>query len=155
MMRAWRLAPRTHSDPPRRRAFSGRGAEIFGGRWNPVGIAAAYASGSRALAALEFLVHTDRDVLPSDLVLSEVAFDDADIERAAPPDGWDIAGSAGAVTYGEQWLRAERSLVLAVPSVLVPDEPNYVINPRHRRAKSLVVSPLLRPFIYDERLLRK
>src|SRR5665213_2770817 len=97
----------------------------------------------------------DIRVVECDLGEDEVAFDDADIERAAPPDGWDIAGSAGAVTYGEQWLRAERSLVLAVPSVLVPDEPNYVINPRHRRAKSLVVSPLLRPFIYDERLLRK
>jgi RES domain-containing protein len=155
MTRAWRLAPRAHSDPPRSTAFTGRGAEIFGGRWNPVGVAAAYASGSRALAALEFLVHADRDVLPSDLVLAEVAFDDADIENAIVPECWDVGGSADAVTYGARWLRDERSLVLAVPSVLVPEEPNYVINPRHRRAKSLAISPTLRPLLYDERLLRR
>ena len=153
MIQAWRLARRVHSDPPAT-AFNGRGAELFGNRWNPVGLPAAYASPHRALAALEYLVHVDRDLVPSDLVFSGISFDEDDIETAAPPAAWDIVGSRSAVAYGERWLRAQRSLVLAVPSVLIRSELNYVINPLHPRAAALVVSPAHEPFTYDTRLLR-
>jgi RES domain-containing protein len=154
VIRAWRLARRAHSQPPATVAFNGRGAELFGNRWNPVGLPAAYASPSRALAALEYLIHLDRDLVPGDLVFSQVEFEDSDIETAAPPADWDIAGSPSAVAYGEQWLREARSLALAVPSVIVREERNFVINPRHHRASTLVVSPSLEPFVYDARLLR-
>ena len=155
MIRAWRLARRAHSDPPKSIAFNGHGSELFGNRWNPVGTVAAYASPSRALAALEYLVHLDRDLVPRDLVFSEVSFEEDAIETAAPPSDWDIVGSASAVRYGERWLREERSLVLTVPSVIIRDEWNFVINPRHSRARALVISPTLQPFVYDERLLRR
>jgi RES domain-containing protein len=154
VIRAWRLARRVFSDPPATAAFNGRGAELFGNRWNPVGVPAAYASSGRALAALEYLAHVDHDLVPDDLVFSEVAFDEADVEAAIPPPDWDIAGSPSAVFYGERWLREQRSLVLAVPSVILRAELNYVINPRHPRASSLTVSPTLEPFVYDARLLR-
>jgi RES domain-containing protein len=154
VIRAWRLARRAHSEPPGTAAFNGRGAELFGDRWNPVGLAAAYASQSRALSALEYLVHLDRDLVPDDLVFSQVEFEDSDVETAAPPADWNAAGSPSAVAYGERWLRDERSLVLAVPSVIVRGEQNFVINPRHRRASSLIISPALEPFVYDARLLR-
>jgi len=128
---------------------------LLGGRWNPVGLPAAYASPHRALAALEYLVHVDRDIVPDDLVFSEIAFEDTDVEAATPPADWDIVGSPSAVAYGERWLREGRSLVLAVPSVVLSAELNYVINPRHPRASTLVVSPTLEPFVYDARLLRR
>ena len=154
MTRVWRLARRIHSDPPRAVAFDGRGAELYGGRWSPVGLPAAYAASSRALAALEYLVHVDRELMPDDLVFASAAFDEDDVEICAPPPDWNAAGSPVAVRFGERWLREERSLVLAVPSVVVRGERNYVINPRHPRARRLVVSRTLEPFAYDERLFR-
>ena len=154
MIRAWRLARRVHSDPPATEAFSGRGAELFGSRWTPVGVRAAYASESRALAALEYLVHAQRDLIPTDLVFSCAEFDDADVELCRPPPDWDVAGSPSAVAHGERWLRERRSLVLAVPSAVVRAERNYVINPLHPRGETLVISDVLEPFVYDARLLR-
>jgi RES domain-containing protein len=154
VIRAWRLARRVHSDPPATTAFHGRGAELFGNRWNPVGLPAAYASQTRALAALEYLVHVDRDLVPADLVFSQVEFDDSEVETATPPEDWDIVGSPAAVAYGERWLREGRSLVLAVPSVVIREERNFVINPRHPRVARLTVSPTLEPFAYDGRLIR-
>jgi RES domain-containing protein len=59
------------------------------------------------------------------------------------------------VAYGERWLRERRSLVLAVPSAVVRDELNYVINPRHPRISALAVAATLQPFRYDERLFRR
>jgi RES domain-containing protein len=155
VIRAWRLARRVHSDPPVSVAFNGRGSELYGNRWNPVGAAAAYASPNRALAALEYLVHVDRDLVPDDLVFSHLDFAESDVETAAPPHDWDIAGSVSAVAYGERWIREQRSVVLAVPSVIIRTELDYVINPRHARFAALAVSPALEPFVYDARLLRR
>jgi RES domain-containing protein len=152
---AWRLARRVHSEPPAEAAFNGRGPELYGGRWNPAGLAAAYATVSRALAALEYLVHIDRDLVPNDLVFSCARFQESDVETCVAPRDWDVAGSPSAVAYGERWLREHRSLVLAVPSVVVRDELNYVINPRHPRFGTLIVAPVLEPFLYDQRLLRR
>lgn len=151
-VRAWHLGQRRHSDPAPT-AFDGRGSEINGGRWNPVGIPAAYAGSSRSLCALEYLVHLDRVLAAGlDLVFAEVSFDSRDVEVATPPAGWHAAGSLTAVSYGQAWLREQRSLVLQVPSVVIRDEANYVINPRHPRASTLEYSSLLEPFAYDARL---
>lgn len=152
MIRAWRLARRAYCDPPKTAAFDGRGAERNGGRWNPVGLPAAYASSSRSLAALEYLVHLERDVLPTDLVFAEASFAERDLEVCRPPRGWNAPGSPAAVAYGERWLREARSLVLAVPSAIVRGERNYVMNPRHPRAAHLIVSGKPEPFVYDRRL---
>jgi RES domain-containing protein len=149
---AWHLGQRRHSDPPPV-AFDGRGSEINGGRWNPVGIPAAYAGSSRSLCALEYLVHLDRALAARlDLVFVGVSFDSSEIEIATLPAGWHAAGSLTAVSYGQVWLREQRSLVLQVPSVGVRQEANYVINPHHLRAPSLVYSASLETFTYDTRL---
>jgi RES domain-containing protein len=153
LISAWRLGRRAYNEPPET-AFAGRGAELYGGRWNPVGLRAAYAASSRALAALEYLVHIDRDLVPNDLVFAQANFDQRDIEVCTPPADWDVPGSPSALLFGERWLVEARSLVLAVPSAIVPGECNYVFNPRHPRAAQLVVAAALEPFAYDERLLR-
>jgi RES domain-containing protein len=152
MVRAWHLGQRRHSDPAPT-AFDGRGSEINGGRWNPIGILAAYAGSSRSLCALEYLVYLDRALAARlDLVFTEVSFDSSDLEIAAPPAGWQAPGSLTAVSYGQAWLREQRSLVLQVPSVVIREEANYVINPRHPRASALVYSASLEPFAFDDRL---
>ena len=88
MIRAWRLVRRAHCAAPYRAAFDGLGALRAGGRWNPVGVAAAYAASSRALSALEYLIRIDPRDPPDDLVFVEVSFSESDLEAADPPAGW-------------------------------------------------------------------
>jgi RES domain-containing protein len=93
-----------------------------------------YTSGSRALAALETLVHLRKDQLPSDYVFFVADIPDVLIEApptaALPPD-WRDAHPLQARVFGSEWARAGRSLMLAVPSIVIPEEPNYLLNPEH------------------------
>ncbi|MEA2687831.1 MAG: hypothetical protein QOJ39_726 [Candidatus Eremiobacteraeota bacterium] len=155
MIRAWRLARRVHSDPPAAKAFNGYGSELYGNRWNSIGSAAAYASSTRALCALEYLVHVDPDLLPNDLVFAHITFAESDVEHIARlPAQWDAEGSTTAAAYGDAWLRSQRTVVLAVPSVIVHDEINYVINPRHPGFSTLAIGAELEDFVFDERLFK-
>ncbi len=52
--------------------ISGTGSRIYGGRWNFKGRSTLYASETRALSTLEFLVHTDSDLLPPKLKLVSI-----------------------------------------------------------------------------------
>ncbi len=99
-------------------------------------------------------MHTDRSRLPSDLVFARTEFDESEVETCDPPVNWDSAGSPAAVTFGATWLRERRSLVLEVPSVVIRNERNYLINPRHPRFDGVFVDPVLEPFVFDDRLLR-
>ncbi|MDB5072930.1 MAG: hypothetical protein JWM87_4041 [Candidatus Eremiobacteraeota bacterium] len=155
MIRAWRLARRAHSDPPATKAFSGYGSELYGSRWNSPGLPAAFASSTRSLCVLEYLVHVDPDLLPDDLAFSHITFAESQVERIARlPQGWDEEGSALAAAYGDAWLREQRSLVLEVPSVVVRDEVNYIVNPRHADFTALEIAPSLEDFVFDERLFK-
>jgi RES domain-containing protein len=136
-------------------AFSGAGAERFGGRWNRIGTRAAYASSSRSLAALEYLAHVDPNELPADLVFANAAFDEADVEERMPPAGWDAVDPAVAQDFGERWLRGGSSLVLAVPSAIVRSERNYILNPAHPKMTALSIAAELEDFVFDERLLKR
>ena len=116
----------------------------------------AYASSTLALATLEYLAHIDREDAPTDLVRVSVSFEDRDVEALVPPYpvGWDgLAPSNAAQRVGNLWARERRTLVLEVPSVIVPDERNYVINPNHPRFVTLAIGPL-KAYNLDPRLLR-
>jgi len=117
-------------------ALSGEGARRYGGRWNPPGIGCVYAAGSRALAALELLVHASPELLRVEFLLLEIELPDALIETGLrPPPNWDgLPAGAASQDFGANWLR--RSLTagkaaLAVPSILMPEETNYLLNPLH------------------------
>ena len=152
MVRAWRLTKRRHSHA----AFDGEGARVYGGRWNSVGTRIAYASESRAVALLEVLVH-----LGSSKVLP--AYDFAGIELPSslievldpgtlPPNWSDSPSPVEVQAIGDAWVSSGRSAVLAVPSTIIPEALNYLINPVHARFSELVVrSP--EPFVFDRRLI--
>lgn len=152
MIRAWRLTRRGHATPARE-AFSGSGAELYGGRWNRVGTRAAYVSSTRSLAALEFLANVDPEDLPDDLVFVGISFDEDDVEVSIPPHGWDSLGSSSAMDFGEAWLRMLAAPVLRVPSAIIKAERNYMINPAHVRAAAFAIDPDLENFVFDERLI--
>lgn len=136
-------------------AFDGEGARLHGGRWNSPGRAAVYASETRALATLEILAGLGGTPRLPGYSLIPVTFDDELVEAvsvASLPTGWD-ARPPGAASQGvgDAWLAAATSAVLRVPSVIVPAEYNYVLNPRHRDFGAIVVGQPA-PLAIDPRL---
>jgi RES domain-containing protein len=128
---AWRITKRKHA----RTAFTGKGASDFGGRWNNPGTAVVYVSESQALAALEMLVHLDAAELLQKYVFIEVTFDQSlveDVDRAKLPVNWHADPyPSNLPAIGDEWAAARTSVVLRLPSALVPAESNYLLNPRH------------------------
>lgn len=152
----WRIAP----DTPDYTAddLSGEGAKRTGGRWNKAGLPVLYASETRALACLETLVHLKATGLPFNRYLVQIDIPDAvwaKAEERTPsnlPVGWD-AEPAGKVSMdeGSSWIMRESSCLLFVPSAIVPEERNILINPGHSDHKQLTATKVRR-WLYDPRL---
>lgn len=151
----WRIAadtPDYTSDD-----LSGEGARRSGGRWNRIGSSVIYASTTIALACLETVVHLAAGDLPLSryLVRIDVPKDlfaaVLHLDRSALV-GWD-AEPPGKVSLdaGERWLASKQSLLLGVPSVIVPEEHNILINPAHPDIAE-VQATKLRRWSYDARL---
>ena len=136
-------------------AFSGEGAAKTGGRWNSRGLAVVYTSATRSLAALETLVHLNPPVMFNYRII-RLEFDAGWVERltlAALPSDWQTEPRLLSTRQlGDDWARSSRSAILAVPSVIIPDETNYVLNPAHPDFKRITISKPV-PFTFDPRLL--
>lgn len=151
---AYRLvAPRWESG-----AFSGEGARLSGGRWNNPGHAVVYLGGSRALCALELLVHlTTPASRAKPYRLIEVQIPTTSISHypnQALPHDWQANPAPKSVTdFGDDWLRTCGKLALSVPSVLIPEENNILLNPQHPDFSKIKIQPS-RPFSYDPRLIQ-
>jgi RES domain-containing protein len=149
-MRVWRIARSAYP------ALDGEGARIAGGRWNSKGIPVVYTAGSRALAMLEVLVWTDPADVPKDYEMKEIVVPEGiTVEGVTPhelPPDWRKPRNTACRAVGDAWASAGRSLVLQVPSALIPEEPNFLINPRHPAAADVRVV-VSRPFSFDPRLL--
>jgi len=151
----WRIA----TDTPTYTAedLTGAGAEATGGRWNRRGSRMVYAAASRALACLETIVHLGAGDLPLNRYLVAIEIQDAVIAAAARFDplehiGWDaIPEGLVSLDAGEAWLRAGTSAVMIVPSAIVPEEHNYLINP-HQLQSSAITARKVRRWTYDLRL---
>ena len=150
-MRVWRIASGRY-DP-----LDGEGARRVGGRWNSPGRPVVYASAHAALAVLEKLVWVDPEDVPDDLRLFEIEVPDdapvATLDVADLPADWTGAGSPACAEIGDRWLAAGESLVLVVPSAVLKEERNVLINPRHPEAGRVRVVES-RPFLFDIRLLQ-
>lgn len=118
-------------------AFNGVGAGKTGQRWNPKGIDVAYTTESASLALLEILAHADLEDLPGDLVCASVRIPDAVLKQIhfppRLPANWrDIDPAPPALAkIGEAWVRRGQYPIMRVPSVIVPWEYHYLINPAH------------------------
>ena len=150
----WRIA----ADTPAYEAhkLSGKGAEMSGGRWNRKGTPVVYASTSRALACLETVVHLTQTPLPLNRYLVEIVVPQAAWNAAAGFDaaqavGWN-AEPAGKVSldWGTAWAKGSSTLLARVPSVVVEEEFNVLINPIHPDL-SLVRARKMRRWWYDSR----
>jgi RES domain-containing protein len=149
----WRVVKRAHAAT----AFDGMAAERFGGRWNSQGRRAVYASATKSLALLEVLVHLDVGRPLPKFVAFTFDVDPKLVETLAPgrlPRSWrTVEGMRFTQRLGDEWLAAGRMLALAVPSGIVPEEKNYVLNPAHLAFAKLKVGPPT-AFVLDPRLTR-
>jgi RES domain-containing protein len=135
-------------------AFSGEGARLYGGRWTPPGVRATYLSTSRSLAALEVLVHNAERAPSSRFLFFEVRFPEEFVQTISEHDlaaDWrSYPPRKSTVELGRRWLQDRPSPVLRVPSILIPEESNYLLNPEHPRAEEIELRHP-RPFTFDPR----
>ncbi len=150
-MRFWRLS----SSKSVTAAFSGTGSLMAGGRWHPRGVAVVYVSSSLSLAALEILVHVDAHQLKTPYHVFSVDVPDTLVETpslAILPSDWRAPRrSSNARAFGAAWAASCRSLALQLPSVIIPEETNAILNPRHPAFTVLSISTP-RIFRFDKRL---
>ena len=152
MIRAFRIVKTARAGS----AFDGEGARLYGGRWNSAGVAVVYVASSLSLATLEVMVHLEElAVLTRLYSFIMVEFSTRFLESAQPMElarGWnEPAPQPASMRVGDEWVRARRSAVLAVPSVVTPGEWNYLLNPRHPDFSQIRIHPP-QPFRIDPRL---
>jgi len=149
---AYRLVKRKWLDT----VFDGEGARRFGGRWNSRGKSCVYLAGSESLALLEVMVHLDDYSLLQHYALLEVRLPEDQVlrlpESDLPGDWRDEPAPPSTAELGDGWLDGQSSLVLAVPSVVVPREWNYLLNPGHPGYERLVAGAREVNFEPDVRL---
>ncbi|MQA22215.1 RES family NAD+ phosphorylase [Rugamonas rivuli] len=152
----WRIASDTTSWTAE--DMAGKGAARSGARWNQVGEHVTYASTSISLAAWETRAHFAQGIaLPWNRILVRIDVpDDIWAARAITPGplpvGWDVVPE-GMVSraIGSAWLASGATALLVVPSVIINEEDNVLINPAHPDATRLTVDRVRR-FVYDQRV---
>jgi len=152
MITAWRIVQAQWAE----RAFDGEGARLYGGRWNPQGEPVVYLAGTRALSALETLVHAEGSLRKVRYLRYEVSFQKHLIEVA------DLSDAANALSslivsprtqaIGNEWLERGSHPVLEVRSAIIPEEPNYLLNPRHPKFNRIKIGKA-EGFAFDPRLI--
>lgn len=141
-MRVYRISRRKYAEDR-----TGEGARLSGGRWNYRGERALYYAEHPALCALEIMVHNriDPEIAPTEFVLVAADVPEDSVHRIdqMPDDPADV---------GSRWLASGQSLVLDVPSVLLPHSRNMVINPQHARMAEVVIQ-IVAAVPFDARLV--
>lgn len=139
MLKVWRIVKRRHAAA----ALDGEGGRLYGGRWNSPGVPVVYASETRALATLEVLVGIRTTAPLVAYALIPVEFDEAlvlSIQEHQLPDNWTKSPPMPSTQrIGDEWAATATSVVLSVPSVIVPHEFNFLLNPRHPDFSAILV----------------
>lgn len=135
----------------------GEGARRFGGRWNSEGMPVIYASESKALAMLEILANVRMDAKSLYSVITFAIPENLKIKRVTLKElkkNWNaFEQRAHTRRLGDEWLTSCQSSVLAVPSAIILDARNYLINPAHKDFTKITVSPPEK-FAFDPRLVK-
>ncbi len=135
--------------------LTGEGARLYGGRWNNKMIGCIYTSENRALAVLEYTVNVNIDDIPRSLSITTLEIPDKKIkllkERELPGDWRNSPSPSTIKDYGSKLLLAASELVIRIPSVIIPAEFNYLINPMHIECKKIKVIDVI-DFVFDIRI---
>ena len=141
----------------RARDLSGFGASLKGQRWNRRGTSVLYTASHRSLALLEVLVHLG-EYYPQDeyaIITLEVPDNEITLLDATNlPKDWARIFEAGILaSYTDNWFKTEQSIALGVPSAIVAQEYNYLINPLHPNFLDIKIKHI-EPFTFDERFFK-
>ncbi len=141
--------------------LSGEGAQRAGGRWNSKGVPLVYTSETATLATLEVLVHFPMNIVPKNMSIAAIDFPDdlSVIKKNAEdlPADWEIFPVIPiCADIGDEWIKSCESVALRVPSVFLPDGPeyNYLLNPAHPDYEKISVYEI-KSFQFDKRLFMK
>lgn len=137
-------------------SFNGAGAAYEGGRWNSAGVRVVYGSQHLAMAASEKYVHLPKPIPPKlEFVAYRINFGHVRIKHVRledlPADWQTMPVPVSTQKLGDAWVASGETAVMAVPSVLIPDELNFVLNPAHPDFKKIQISSPV-PFLFDPRL---
>jgi RES domain-containing protein len=135
------------------------GARVEGGRWNPVGTPALYAGTTPVICALEKFIHLDGMAHPPLKLVAVDIPDDEDLvyvpDMADLPPNWaELPVPLSSQEFGGKWLNEAEHLVMLVPSAVMPEAQNAVINPLHPAYKEVDLT-ILRDFTFDARMFNK
>lgn len=153
MILAWRIIQESQLIE----AFTGEGSRLYGGRWNHKGTPVIYLGGSLALAALEVFVHISSNVPFNQKYLSFSAIipENVDIKKielkSLPPNWREFPAPNATKDIGTHWAERGETALLQVPSVLIPEEVNYILNPSHADFRKINFSDP-KPFYFDSRM---
>lgn len=150
-MLCWRLIKQRRKGD----VLSGDGSRLYGARWNHPGVSIVYAATSLSLAALEVFVHLDRKEADLQFLAVELHVPDASTEVIhveSLPRGWRNTPSIESCKdLGSTWAREQRSLILAVPSIIIPQEQNILLACDHTEMSRVKVNAMHK-FTFDSRL---
>ncbi|WP_247215208.1 RES family NAD+ phosphorylase [Synechococcus sp. C9] len=152
-MQIWRITKTKYATS----AFTGEGARQFGGRWNSQGIAVVYGSSSLSLAALEMFVHmeiSDANYLSLVAISATIpeTVEKTEITATMLPDNWrSFPAPSSLARLGDNWVRSNATVALIVPSVIIPQEKNILLNPNHPDFSQIQVHEA-QPFSFDSRM---
>lgn len=135
--------------------LAGEGARLNGGRWNHPGISCIYTGGTRAIALVEYTAHVSEDNIPRALCFTcfevpENSIQEIKIEDL--PGNWrEWPHPVATREFGSAMLSRVKHLLIRIPSVIIPEEFNYLINPLHPDIKKVKIVSVT-DHIYDLRL---
>lgn len=148
MMRVYRLSKSKYAHDLR-----GTGAKRFGGRWNKRGTPCIYSSESRALAVLEYSVNANVDLIPRALSICVFEIDYKrvkEVKTQTVPGNWkEIPAPLSTKEFGTDLLD-DGIPILKIPSIVIPGEYNYILNPMTDKNHFKLVD--IRDFVFDLRI---
>lgn len=134
--------------------LSGEGSRLYGSRWNHKGFYCLYAAESRALAMLEYAVNTRLQDIPASL--SVISYNIPDnihtISVEELPHNWNSPiVDDNTRNFGTTLLKEAKHITIKIPSVIIPEEYNFLINPKHPDMKKVAIANIS-DFSFDVRL---
>ncbi len=152
-MRVFRLTRNKYA-----KELNGKGASKSGNRWNSKGTEMIYSAESRALAMAEVIVHLPLHTLPNDYVMVELNVPSnipvKELRLKDLPDNWsDNPPAHQTQKIGDDFINANNFCILKVPSAVVPEDYNYLINPYHKQFENISIIAI-KGFFFDPRLSR-
>ena len=152
-MRVYRIAKEQYI-----KDLSGEGSRLYGGRWNNKGTRIIYTAESRSLATVEYLVHVPLQIIPRDLYIAEIDVPDVEIEiveASSLETNWQDYPSPKSIRdTGDTWQRDKKALLLRVPSAVIKNEWNILVNPEHRQFHKVKIASI-ESYSFDVRLLHR